>query len=196
MTDWRTYLAGFHARHAGITEDVLGRTLSDGLSPYDWLARAIPSDVGRVLDLACGSGPMTRVLSDAVPGRRTQVTGLDLSMAELARARECTRPDDDTSLVCGEAAGLPFADGCFDAVTSSMAMMVFDRYQPVLAECRRVLRPGGVLAMTVATAVPLRPSDVRFLTRLTARLRAVPQFPGGAELAGLANALDAIGFRM
>jgi len=88
ITDWHTYLTGFHARSPGVTEDVLTRADDGGQTPYDWLARAIPPDVSRVLDVGCGSGVMARVLAQAVPGRRTEVVGVDLSQAELARAAQ------------------------------------------------------------------------------------------------------------
>jgi SAM-dependent methyltransferase len=194
MTDWRNYIAGFHALSPGISEDVLSRASAGGLTPYDWLARAVAPDVGRMLDLACGSGPMAKVVTDATPGRRTEVVGLDLSSAELRRA---ARSHGLTGrLVEGDAARLPFSDGCFDAVASSMALMVVDRLVPVLSECARVLRPGGVLAITVASAVPLRSSDVALLTRLGTRLLSRPQFPGGIEMTGLRDALETAGFRV
>nr|MDQ4008090.1 hypothetical protein [Actinomycetota bacterium] len=86
MTDWATYLAGFHARNPGITEDVLSRARSGELTPYRWLARAVSG--ARVLDLASGSGAMTATL--AAQGDRTSppwVVGLDLSVAELQESR-------------------------------------------------------------------------------------------------------------
>jgi SAM-dependent methyltransferase len=193
MTDWQNYLAGFHARSPGISEDVLTRTSADGLTPYDWLARAIAPEVGRVLDLAAGSGAMARVLADAVPGRPTKVVSLDQSEAELRRA---AREQRSGWLVQGRAERLPFRDEAFDAVTCSMGPMVFERYQPVLAEAARVLRPGGVIAATASTAIPLRSSDITLLTKVTARLRALPQFPAGTELTGLREALADAGFRM
>lgn len=173
---------------------MLTRTNAGGLTPYDWLARAIPPDVGRVLDVGCGSGVMARVLAEAVPGRRTEVVGVDLSEAELVRAAQ--HEASVGRLVRADVLRLPFADRSFDAVVSSMTLMVVERYNPVLSECVRVLRPGGVLALTVSTTVPLRSSDVGLLTRVMARLRAVPQFPGGAELTGLREALDDNGFRL
>lgn len=194
MTDWRNYIAGFHALSPGITEDVLARTSAGGLTPYDWLARAIPPDVGLVLDLACGSGPMAEMLPAADPGQRTEVVGLDLSAAELRRAARTHGLGG--RLVEGDATQLPFADGCFDAVVSSMSLMVVESYAVVLAECARVLRPGGVLALTVSTAVPLRSTDLALLTLLGARLRSRPQFPAGLELTGLRDALESAGFRL
>jgi hypothetical protein len=59
-----------------------------------------------------------------------------------------------------------------------------------------VLRPGGVLAATVASAMPLRPQDMRLLAPLTARLRTTPQFPGGGEMTGLASSMEQAGLRV
>ncbi len=193
MTDWRRYLAAFHARSPGITEDVLARSTADGLTPYEWLARALAVDGGRVLDLACGNAAMTRVLEADESDRAGEVIGIDLSDAELRRAR-CDSPAG--LLVRGRAERLPFADDCVDAVVCSMALMVFERYETVLGECVRVLRPGGMLALTVPTAVPLRAGDVWLYTRLAARFRAVPRFPAGSEMTGLLAALDDAGFRV
>ena len=81
--NWRAYLAEFHRDRAGIAEAVLSRALAGDHSPYRWLARAVSANASTVLDLACGSGPMSREL--ARPGRT--VIGLDLSEHELALAR-------------------------------------------------------------------------------------------------------------
>ncbi|MDQ3307704.1 MAG: class I SAM-dependent methyltransferase [Actinomycetota bacterium] len=173
---------------------MLTRADAGGQTPYDWLARAIPPDVSRVLDVGCGSGVMARVLAQAVPGRRTEVVGVDLSQAELARAAQ--HEASAGMLMRAEATRLPCADRSFDAVVSSMTLMVVERYDPVLRECARVLRPGGLLAVTVSSTVPLRASDVGPLTRVMARLRSVPQFPGGSELTGLKESLEGNGFRL
>ena len=66
----------------GVAEAVLSRALAGDHSPYRWLARAVSADAKVVVDLACGSGPMSREL--AQPGRT--VIGLDLSEHELALA--------------------------------------------------------------------------------------------------------------
>ena len=206
MTDWATYLAGFHARNPGISEDVLGRARSGDLTPYLWLARAVSG--ARVLDLASGSGPMAETLAEQSRQPTTRqadrgldsegrpapwVVGLDLSAAELAEARKRGRHNP---LVRADAVALPFADASFDAVVSSAGLMVVGRISQVLDEIARVLRPGGVLAATVASAVPLRPQDMRFLAPLTARLRTTPQFPGGGEMTGLTSSLEQAGFRV
>jgi len=74
--DWTGYVAGFHAQHAGITEDVLEHARdSDGMTPYDWAAEAVTPGL-TVLDLACGSAPMHAHL------RAGAYVGVDLSAAE------------------------------------------------------------------------------------------------------------------
>ncbi len=85
-SDWRQYLADFHRERAGVVEAVLSRSFAGehDHSPYRWLARAVSAGSQLVLDLACGSGPMSRELVQ--PGRT--VVGLDLSADELALAAE------------------------------------------------------------------------------------------------------------
>src|SRR5918995_1117408 len=75
---WGGYLAAFHDERPGVTEDVLAdASADDGGNPYDWLARALPSD-GVIVDVACGSGPLA--------SRTSRWIGLDRSPAELRLA--------------------------------------------------------------------------------------------------------------
>jgi SAM-dependent methyltransferase len=193
-SDWSAYLDAFHARYAGRTEEVLRRCVAGDLTPYRWVLRSVAGRGRRVLDLACGSGPLTRELaSERTPdGGRAHplVVGIDRSMAELRVARR----RGDVQALCADATALPFADHSFDAVVCSMGLMVVQPLDRALAECARVLRSGGMLAATVASPAPLRLSDLVVLAPLTARLRTPPRFPGGAELTGLAAALDRAGF--
>ncbi|SIO59813.1 2-polyprenyl-6-hydroxyphenyl methylase / 3-demethylubiquinone-9 3-methyltransferase [Singulisphaera sp. GP187] len=90
----------------------------------------------RVLDLGCGKGRFARPLAEA----GAELVGIDLSAAMLADARGIAR-------VRGSARRLPFAADSFDAV---IAVEVFEHLaaiDDVLREARRVLRPGGVLAI-------------------------------------------------
>jgi SAM-dependent methyltransferase len=185
--NWRSYLATFHRERAGVAEAVLSRALSGDHSPYRWLARAVSATAKTVLDLACGSGPMSREL--AQPGR--MVIGLDISEYELALAAE----RGPGPWVQADALQLPFKDGSIDVVTSSMGLVVVQPMATVLAEVARVLRPGGVLAGIAPAIRPLAPRDVRVLTRINGRLRTKPQFPGPVELTGFAKALAAQGMR-
>jgi SAM-dependent methyltransferase len=185
--DWPAYLARFHRERAGVIEAVLSRTLSGDHSPYRWLARAVSATARVVLDLACGSGPMSREL--ARPGR--MVVGLDRSEHELALAAE----DDPGPWVQADGLRLPFRDSSVDVVTSSLGLVVVQPMNEVLSEVARVLRPGGVLAGIAPALRPLIPRDVRTLASINLRLRTKPQFPGPVELTGFARELAGVGMR-
>ena len=186
---WRDYLAGFHRDRPGVIEAVLLRSYSDdhSHSPYRWLARAVSTASNLVLDLACGSGPMSRELRQ--DGRT--VVGLDLSAEELTLAAE----RGPGPWVRGDALALPFADGSVDAVTSSIGLVVAQPLDRVIAEVSRVLRPGGVLAAIAPALRPLAPRDVRLLSRINAKLRTKPQFPGPVEMMGSTKILLSHGMR-
>jgi SAM-dependent methyltransferase len=185
--NWRKYLAEFHRDRAGIAEAVLSRALAGDHSPYSWLARAVSADATIVLDLASGSGPMSRELD--VPGR--MVVGLDVSPDELELARQ----RGPGPWIQADALRLPFRDGSIDVVTSSMGLVVVQPLTQVLEEVARVLRPGGVLAAIAPALRPLGPRDLRVLTRINGRLRTKPQFPGPVELAGFTRTLAQCGMR-
>ena len=183
--DWKAYVAGFHRTRPGVTEAVLSRVSAGDHSPYRWLARAVSADATTVLDLACGSGPMSRLLAE--PGRT--VVGVDLSSEELALAAG----RGPGPWVRADALALPVRDGSVDVVTSSLGLVVITPLADVLAEVVRVLRPGGVLAAIAPAVRPLGPSDLWVLSRINLRLRAKPRFPGAVEIAGFAEALAAAG---
>jgi SAM-dependent methyltransferase len=185
--NWRRYLTDFHRDRAGVVEAVLSRSMGGDHSPYRWLARAVSADAKLVLDLACGSGPMSREL--AQPGRT--IIGLDLSAEELALAVQ----RGPGPWVRADGLALPFADGSMDAVTSSIGLAVLTPLSEVVAECARVLRPGGVLAAIAPALRPLGPRDLRVLTRINTRLRTKPQFPGPLELVGFTKIAEGHGLR-
>jgi len=183
--DWRSYLAEFHRDRSGVAEAVLSQAFAGDHTPYRWLARAVSADARVVVDLASGSGPVSRELVQ--PGRT--VIGLDLSPEELELAVE----RGPGPWVRADALRLPFRDGSVDVVTSSMGLVVVTPLVEVLSEVARVLRPGGVLAAIAPAVRPLGPRDLRVLTRISGRLRTKPSFPGPVELAGFHRTLEATG---
>ncbi|MDH6515421.1 SAM-dependent methyltransferase [Streptomyces sp. SAI-135] len=109
----------------------------------------IPSGTRRLLDVACGTGIVTRRLAAARPA--TRVTGADLSYG-MARTAAVRLPG---AVVLADSRALPFPGGVFDAVTSVWLLHLLDRpedVRTVIAECARVLRPGGVWVTTVDKA--------------------------------------------
>jgi SAM-dependent methyltransferase len=183
--DWKAFVADFHRERPGVAEAVLSRAKAGDHTPYRWLARAVSADASLVVDLACGSGPMSREL--AQPGRT--VVGLDLSPAELALAAK----RGPGPWLQADALQLPLRDGSVDVVTSSMGLVVVTPLEQVLAEAVRVLRPGGVLAAIAPALRPLGTRDLRVLTRISGRLRAKPRFPGPVEMAGFHKTFEAAG---
>jgi ubiquinone/menaquinone biosynthesis C-methylase UbiE len=126
--------AGARARAVYGAEDV-----------HDFARRAIldalaPAPADRLLDVGCGGGLLLR---DAL-ARGATVAGLDHSdeMVRLARERA-----PKAEVVLGTAERLPFADGSFTAVAMSIVFFFLDDPVAVLRECRRVLAPGGRLAV-------------------------------------------------
>jgi ubiquinone/menaquinone biosynthesis C-methylase UbiE len=107
----------------------------------------------RVLDVACGTGAVTRAAADSV-GPHGSVVGLDLNENMLTVARR-VRPDVEWRQ--GDAAALPFEDGSFDAVLCASGLMFFPDLPLSIAEMARVLRPGGTVATQTWAATPDQP---------------------------------------
>jgi len=99
----------------------------------------------RVLDLCCGSGDLG-FLAEELGGAR--VTGADFTLPMLAVARQRRQARRSRStFVQADAMKLPFPDGSFDAVVVGYGLRNVADLAAALAEMRRVLAPGGRLAV-------------------------------------------------
>jgi ubiquinone/menaquinone biosynthesis C-methylase UbiE len=101
-----------------------------------------------VLDVACGTG------NASIPAARAgaRVTGLDFAPGLLEIARE--RAADamvEVEFVEGDAQELPFGDASFDRVVSTFGHMFAPDHVRTAAEMKRVLRPGGAIAVACWT---------------------------------------------
>lgn len=106
-------------------------------------------DGARVLDVGCGGGQMARALAQRRPD--LHVTGIDLSADQVRRARRRAGDiADRVEFVQGSALDLPFPDADFDAVYSIASIKHWPDPAAGLAECARVLRPGGQLLVAEA----------------------------------------------
>lgn len=109
------------------------------------MALAAPREGERVLDVACGTGVVARLAAAAV-GARGAVAGVDLNEGMLAVAREQAPAVDWRQ---GDVEALPVADGAFELVACQQGLQFFGHRAGALAEMRRVLAPGGRLALSV-----------------------------------------------
>ena len=155
--------------------DAMNRVMTVGLD-VRWRRLAAQSVVrkgDRVLDAACGTGDLA--IADAKAGAG-KVTGLDFSEAMLARARRKA----DLEWVQGDLLALPFADSTFDAATVGFGARNVADLELALRELRRVLRPGGRLAILEITQPrgALRPFFSLWFDRIVPLLGKV--LPGGS----------------
>jgi len=122
------------------------------------LARAAPQPGERVLDLACATGGVARLVAPHVaPGGG--VTGLDVSPAMLAVARARAAAEGvAVTWCCGDAVALPYADGAFDLAFCQQGLQFFPDKPAALRELRRALAPGG--RALLSTWAPLDHSPV------------------------------------
>ncbi len=122
---------------------VLQREISDRLLERLDFIRLAPA---RVLDAGCGTGYSLAPLARRY--RSASIIGLDMATGMLRQARRrggwWSRLGSRRQYLAGDFGQLPFADASVDLVFSSLALQ-WCRPEAVFAECRRVLRPGGLL---------------------------------------------------
>jgi demethylmenaquinone methyltransferase / 2-methoxy-6-polyprenyl-1,4-benzoquinol methylase len=189
--------------------DVMNHVMTAGLDRR-WRRLAVEAVVqpgAVVLDACCGTGD----LAIAAEREGGIVTGLDFSGGMLVRARA---KSDTIEWVQGDLLALPFPAAAFDAATVGFGVRNVADLGAGLDELRRVLRPGGRLAILEITQPrgPLRPFFSLWFDRVVPALgRVLPggkaytylpasvrRFPGAEELAGAIESagFDAVSFRL
>jgi len=127
--------------------DAMNRVMTAGLD-VRWrrlAAAAVVRPGDRVLDAACGTGDLA--VADERAGAR-EVVGVDFSAPMLDRAR---RKAPAIQWLHADLLALPFPDASFDAATVGFGVRNLAELEHGLAELRRVLRPGGRLAVLEIT---------------------------------------------
>ena len=100
----------------------------------------------RILDFGCGPGTISVGLAKAVaPG---ELYGVDMEPSQIEMANAAARMSgvDNARFQVGDVAALPFEDGFFDVAHCHWVLMHVPDTQAVLAEVKRVLKPGGVIS--------------------------------------------------
>ncbi len=135
--------------------DLLNHLLSLNIDRY-WRARTV-AQVRRilerpnaeVLDVCCGTGDLMRALESR--GRRARVFGSDFSHPMLEKAK---RKTVHGRWFEADALRLPIAGASFDLVTTAFGFRNLSNYRGGLSELRRVLKPGGTLAILEFSTPP------------------------------------------
>ncbi len=147
---------------------------------------AAPRSGEHVLDLACGTGIVARVVGEhAETGR---LVGLDFD-AGMLRVAGSIFPA--AQWVEGDAAALPFGDGAFDLILCQQGLQFLPDRGRGLAEAHRVLKRGGRLALSVWTGIEETPGQMAVFSELAKVLGPETARPAGwslgdgAELEGL-----------
>lgn len=133
----------------------------------DLVARAAPVSGERVLDLACGSGAVTRALAPRVaPDGSIAAVDLSPAMLEVARARGA----DGGAVEWHQASAdqLPLPNAGVDLVTCQQGLQFFPDRSGAIAEVVRVLRPGGRVALSVWCGLDANPLQKAFNESLLA----------------------------
>ena len=150
-------------------------------------AAVVPGE--RVLDVACGTGVVTRAAAERVASGG-HVAGIDLNPGMIAVARSLPPPAAGAAIEWHEASALalPFPASCFDVVLCQQGLQFFPDKALALREMRRVLRPGGRLALSVWNNTGLYNTAVgkalstHMSPDVALRFCASRKAPGGAEL--------------
>jgi ubiquinone/menaquinone biosynthesis C-methylase UbiE len=137
--------------------------------PYaaDLKKRVASLNVSRILEVAAGTGVVTRALA-AVANERASIVATDLNQAMLdeAAAVGTARP---VQWQQADAMALPFPDGEFDAVVCQFGVMFFPDKSKAFSEASRVLKPGGVFIFNVWDRI----AENEFADTVTTALAAV-----------------------
>lgn len=187
--------------------DVMNRVMTAGLDQR-WrrkTIRAVVKPGDRVLDAACGTGDLAIIAAR----QGATVTGLDFSEQMLVRAR---RKAPELEWLQGDLLALPFADDSFDAATIGFGIRNVADLQGGIDELRRVLKPGGRLAILEITRPhgPLRVFYSLWFDRIVPLLgkvlpggaaysylpASVKRFPGPDELAAQLTGFGAVEYKL
>ena len=158
--------------------DLLNRVLSAGVDRR-WRRQAIRSlqltGRERVLDLCTGTADLAIAARTAGPGA-ARVIGVDFSAAMLSVARAKLRRrqlTDSITLVQGDAIHSPLTDQSVDAVTIAFGIRNVEDTAAACTEIRRVLRPGGRLAIlefSIPTTPGVRTAYLWYFNRVLPRI--------------------------
>jgi ubiquinone/menaquinone biosynthesis C-methylase UbiE len=146
----------FEERAASYESGVLGQLHRDISGKVADLAVSVAPEARRVLDVGSGTGYLLGLLAGRLPGAE-ELTGVDAasSMVTVARGREA---DGRLRFAAGTAERIPADGGRYDLVVSTTSFDHWADQAAGLAECARVLAPGGRLVLADQFSLLLWPT--------------------------------------
>ena len=148
------------------------------------------------LDVACGTGAVTRLLAERV-GPTGKVVGLDINPGMLAVAR-LSAPSQSIEWLEGSALKMPLPDATFDPVVCQQGLQFFPERPAALSEMRRVLKRGGRLAVSCWRSIEHTPGYLVLEQVLARRIgpekAALPPFSFG-DAGAIRGLVVGAGFR-
>ncbi len=121
----------------------------------DLVARIDKDKVQQALEIACGTGRVTKHLRNALPPAATLIaTDLNPGMLEVAKQKVAL---ENIQYQVADAQTLPFADNSFDVVVCQFGFMFVPDKPKAFSEAYRVLRPGGMLLFNTWDAIEHNP---------------------------------------
>ena len=151
------HLRTVHQEHTGFTEECASSCRDEaGRNRYEWLAEIVPDNEGlNILDLACGSGPLLKILFDR--NKSLNLKGIDMCPEELKLAKSLL-VNSRVNLIESKAQNLTaIDDNSIDIVLCHWALTLMDPIAPVLDEVRRVLTSKGRFAALVDGPMNIAP---------------------------------------
>ena len=137
------HLKTIHQENTGFTEACASSCRDEaGRNSYEWLSEVVPDNASlSVLDLACGSGPLLKILFDR--NKNLNLKGIDMCPEELVLAKTRLK-NSGINLIESKAQNLTaINDNSIDIVLCHWALTLMDPIAPVLDEVRRVLTSEG-----------------------------------------------------
>jgi ubiquinone/menaquinone biosynthesis C-methylase UbiE len=126
--------------------------------PYadDLVTRLKDGKFERVLEIACGTGIVTRRLRDALPSK-TEIVATDLNADMFGVAKPKFKSGENVRWEQADALALPFPDNSFDAVVCQFGLMFVPDKAAAMRESYRVLKSGGTFLFNVWDSLDANP---------------------------------------